>query len=105
MSNPITVTLSSVGTSRACNLDWRSGAATAFSITGSSSGTFAATPQATLDDLQLNSSPVWADLSSAPLTANTSIWSLSGPIAGLRLNSTALSSAALTLRILQDHGY
>jgi len=103
--NPILVTLSSLGTSRFVNLDWRSGAKTSFTVTGSSSGTFAFTVEGTLDDLQLTASPVWFSISSAALTTNSSQWQIAAPLAGLRISSTALSSAALALRILQDHGY
>lgn len=104
MANPISVTLSSVGTSREINLDWRSGAHTAFSITGSSSGTFSAVAETTVDDLQLVASPSWVAQSSA-ITADSSVWQLSGPYAGIRLNASAISSAVLTLKILQDHGF
>jgi hypothetical protein len=105
MANPASVTLSSVGTSDPVALDWRSGARTNFAITGSSSGTFAVTPEVTLDDLQLTASPLWIAASCAALTADSSTWQITGPIAGIRMNSTALSSAVLTLRVLQDHGY
>jgi hypothetical protein len=104
-ANPITVTQSSVGTSRHINLDWRGGGRKSFAITGSSLGSFAVMPEGTLDDLQLVASPSWFALSSSPLTANSSVWSLVGPYAGIRMNSSTLSSAALTLRILSDHGY
>jgi hypothetical protein len=73
MAEPVTVTLSSVGTSRPVNLDWLSGAKLAFTITGSSSGTFSVTPEGTINDLQLSSSPSWVALSSAALTTNTSV--------------------------------
>jgi hypothetical protein len=105
MANPIVVTLSSVGVSRHVNLDWRSGAKTAFTITGSSSGTFSVTPEGTVQDLQLTTSPSWVALSSAALTTNSSIWEISGPLAAIRMNASALSSAVFTLNVLQDHGY
>ncbi len=105
MGSPVLVTLSSVGTSRAINLDWFSGAKTAFTITGSSSGTFSVTPEVTVDDLQLSSSPLWVAQSSAALTANTSVWEITGPLAGIRMNCSALSSATLMLRLIQDHGF
>ncbi len=105
MAEPISVSLSSVGTSRPVNLDWLSGAKTAFTITGSSSGTFSVTPEGTVNDLQLTASPSWVALSSAALTANSSIWEINGPLAGIRMNAGALSSAVLTLNVLQDHGY
>jgi hypothetical protein len=105
MANPIVVTLSSVGVSRHVNLDWRSGAKTAFTITGSSSGSFAVTPEGSVQDLQLTTSPSWVALSSAALTANSSVWQISGPLAAIRMNAGALSSAILVLNVLQDHGY
>ncbi len=105
MGNPVSVVLSSVGTSASVALDWRSGTKTTFTITGSSSGTFSVTPEVSLDDLQLSLSPVWVAQSSAAITANTSVWEITGPIAGIRMNASALSSAVLTLRVLQDHGY
>jgi hypothetical protein len=101
MGNPILVQLSSVGTSRPVNVDWMPGGVASYSVTGSSSGTFAVVVEATLDDLQLSSSPAWVTESSAIFTANSSIVAISKPVAGLRMNSTALSNAVLTLRILQ----
>ncbi len=103
MGNPISVTLSSIGVSRFVNTDWRPETMTSYAVTGSSSGTFAAFVEATLDDLQLSSSPAWFTESSATFVANSSICALSKPVAGLRLNSTALSSAVLTLKILQGY--
>ena len=101
MGNPIAVTLSSVGVSRHVNLDWRPGAVTSFSVTGSSSGTFAVSVEATIDDLQLSPSPVWTTESSGIFTANSSIIAIAKPVAAIRMNSSALSSAALTLKVLQ----
>jgi Tfp pilus tip-associated adhesin PilY1 len=101
MANPVTVTLSSVGVSRAVNLDWMAGGVTSFSVTGSSSGSFSVLVEATLDDLQLSSSPVWTTESSAGFVANSSIVAVSKPIGGLRMNSTTLSGAVLTMKILQ----
>ncbi len=103
MGNPISVTLSSIGVSRFVNLDWRPSVETSYSVTGSSSGAFAVFAEATIDDLQLNSAPVWSTLSSATFTANSSIIAISQPIAAIRLNSTALSSAVLTLKVLQGY--
>jgi hypothetical protein len=101
VGNPVTVTLSSVGTRKAANLDWMPGGFTSFSVTGSSSGTFSVLVEATLDDLQLSSSPAWVTESSGAFTANSSIVSVSKPIGGIRMNCSALSSAVLTMKILQ----
>ena len=101
MGNPISVVLSSVGTSRPANLDWMPGGFTSFSVTGSSSGTFSVLVEATLDDLQLSSSPAWVTESSGAFTANSSIVTIAKPVAGIRMNCSALSSAVLTLKILQ----
>src|ERR1700680_2267497 len=104
MGNPILVSLSSVGVSRAVNLDWMSGKSVLASVTfGSTSMTAAYTIQTTLDDLQTVSSPVWADASSA-LSGTSSNFSLTPAPAGIRINSTALSSGSLTLRALQGIG-
>jgi hypothetical protein len=105
MGMPIQVTLSSSGISRAVNLDWMSGKFTSFAVTGSASGSFTYTVEGTLDDLQQTSSAAvaWIALSSAT-TANSSINIVSGALAGIRLNAAAVSSAALTLRILQGIG-
>jgi hypothetical protein len=105
MGMPITTTLSSVGTGRPVNLDWMAAKYTSFAVTGSSSGTFAVFVEGTLDDLQLSSSPTWFTMSSATLSANSSINLYTGPLAGIRLNSTAVSSAVLSLRILQGIGW
>lgn len=106
MGMPVTVTLSSVGQTRAINLDWMSGKYTGVSVTGSSSGTFAYTVQYTLDDLMMNTSPSWiSDPNATALTSNSSgIYVYTQPIAGIRLNSTAISSATLTLKVNQGIG-
>jgi|SRR4051794_28832425 hypothetical protein len=106
MGMPTSITLSSVGTSRAINLDWQSAKFTSFSVTGSSSGTFSYTVEGALDDLQLTpaANVAWLALSSGALTANSSINLFTGPLGGIRLNSTAVSSAQLVLRVLQGIG-
>jgi len=118
-ANPIVVTVSSAGVSRACNIDWMANLATTAAFTVSASGSATDfTLQYTLDDLQRSSSPVWFSVSSAPGSSaqhfsNTTTFDNGGivvpfsyPIAGLRLSSTTLSSAAqsITLRILQGAG-
>jgi hypothetical protein len=105
MGEPVTVTVSSVGTSRAVNLDWRNGAFTAVTVTGSSSGTFAYSVQYVLDDLMQTASSLvsWiSDPNATALTSNsTGAFLYQQPIAGIRLNSTALSSAVLTAKVVQ----
>jgi hypothetical protein len=107
MGMPILVTLSSVGTSRAVNLDWAASKPVSFSVTGSSSGTFSYTVEAALDDLQqvAAASVAWLALSSGATIVNSSINVFTGPLAGIRLNASAMSSAALTMRILQGIGW
>jgi hypothetical protein len=59
-----------------------------------------------LDDLSQPSAAnvAWFPLSSAT-TANSSINIFSGPLAGIRLNASAMSSAALTMRVVQGIGW
>jgi hypothetical protein len=106
MGMPIQVTLSSVGISRAVNLDWAAGKPISFSVTGSSSGTFSYSVEGALDDLMqvASTSVTWFALSSAT-TANSSINIFNGPLAGIRLNASAVSSATLTLRVLHGIGW
>ena len=103
MGMPISVTVSSVGVSRSIALDWMTGEDVAVAVTGSSSGSFAYTIQYTLDDLQRVTSPSWInDPNATALTANSSgafLYQL--PVAGIRLNSSALSSAVLTMKVMQ----
>lgn len=106
MGMPRSVTLASSTTSTAVNLDWMSGRYTSFAVTGSSSGTFTYTIEGALDDLQQTTaaSVAWFALSSAT-TTNSSVNQYQGPLAGIRLNASAVSSAILTLRILQGIGW
>ncbi len=105
MGMPIAVTLTSASIGRAINLDWMSSKRTSFTVTGSSSGTFTYTVEGALDDLQQTSSAnvVWFALSSAT-TANSSVNIVLGAFAGIRLNLSAVSSASVTLRVLQGIG-
>jgi len=79
---------------------------TSFAVTGSSSGTFTYTVEGALDDLQQVSSNnvVWFALSSAT-TTNSSINLFQGPLGGIRLNASAVSSAVLSIRIMQGIGW
>lgn len=113
MANPTTVTLSSVGVSNAVNISWRSMQAVTCAVTlGSTTMTTDFTIQYTLDDLQLSSSPYWMGMglsvgssithfSSANADAGVSVTFL-GPLAGLRISSTAISSSTLTMKVLQS---
>jgi hypothetical protein len=105
MGMPVSVTLSSVGASRAVALDWISGQHTTFAVSGSSSGTFSYVVEGTADDLQKTpaASVAWLSLSSAT-TANSSLNIVQGPLAGIRFNASAISSAVLTMRVLQGIG-
>jgi hypothetical protein len=106
MAMPTQITLNSSGVSRALNLDWASAKFTSFAVTGSSSGTFSVTVEGALDDVQMlpAASVAWFSLSSAALIANSSINLYQGPLAAIRMNASAMSSAVLTLRILQGIG-
>ncbi|AWM07631.2 hypothetical protein [Bradyrhizobium symbiodeficiens] len=102
---PITTTLTSSSIGRAINLDWMSSKFTSWTVTGSSSGTFTYTVEGALDDLQptATASVAWFALSSAT-TANSSLNIVTGPLAAIRLNLSAASSAIVTLRVLQGIG-
>jgi hypothetical protein len=81
------------------------GQITTFSVSGSSSGSFTYTVEATADDIQQTpaASVTWFALSSAT-TANSSLSVFLGPLGGIRINASAISSAALILKILQGIG-
>jgi hypothetical protein len=98
------VTLSSVGTSPAIALDYLAAKGTTFAVTASSSGTTSYSIQGTLDAPQLVASPTWFNISTAAVTATSSIYLWAGPLAGLRVNATAMSSMLLTLYALQNAG-
>ena len=102
---PVSTTLSSVGTGRAVNIDWQAAKFTTYAVTGSSSGSFTYTIEATPDDVQQTpaASVAWFALSSAT-TSNSSLSIFTGPIGAIRLNASAISSAILTLKVLQGIG-
>ena len=105
MGMPVSTTLSSVGTSRPVNLDWEAAKFVSYAVTGSSSGSFTYTVEGAIDDLQQTpaASVTWFGMSSAT-TANSSLSLYQGPLGGIRLNASAISSAILTLRVLQGIG-
>lgn len=114
MSASRSITSVSSGTliSNALNLDYNSAKFTSFGVTGSSSGTFTYTIEGALDDLTQFSSVgtssaatlFWFALSSAT-TTNSSLSVYQGPLAAIRVNASAMSSAILTLRSLQGIGW
>lgn len=107
MAMPVSVTLSSAGTSRAVNLDWMSGKSVLASVTfGSTSMTAGYTIQTTLDDLQTIASSlvVWVDGSSLTTATSTNFSFIPSP-AGIRINSTGVSSSSLVLRVTQGIGW
>ena|SRR5215469_1907272 len=101
----VTVAQSSIGTSRGINLDWQNSAPITAAVTGSSSGTFTYSIQYCLDDLVQTpaANVTWvSDPNASNLTANSSVAFLyQQPLAGIRLNVTALSSAVVVLKCNQ----
>jgi hypothetical protein len=102
MEMPVSVTLGSSYIGRAVDLDRMSSKFAAFTVTFSSSGTAAWTAEGTLDDLLQVTSPAWFPLSSG--SANSSASLVSSPLAGIRPNVAALSSATPTFRVPQGIG-
>jgi hypothetical protein len=104
-ANTISVTLSSVGTSRPVLLDWMNGTPTAVLVLGASTGT-TATLQYTLDEVMLtpSSAVTWiSDPNFTAATSNTSVaYTYQQPLAAIRLNSsTASGLSPLTLKVTQ----
>jgi hypothetical protein len=102
---PITVTLSSVGTSRPVACDWMNGAPIAVLVLGASAGT-TATIQYTLDDVMMTpaANVVWiSDPNYTAATSNTSVaYTYTQPLAAIRINSsTASGLSPLTLKVTQ----
>jgi hypothetical protein len=104
MGMPVQVTLSSSGISRGINCDWMSGEAVAYTVSFSSSGTATWSVEASPNDLNQTSSAnaLWFVLSSG--SANSSYSGTLLPIGGIRLDVASLSSALITLSILQGIG-
>lgn len=114
-----TITLSSVGTSGIANLDWSGGKPTTVAVSaGSTSMASNYTIQYTLDDIMrtASTSVVWFSISSAAgssaqhftsslqLDPGGVVVTFLNPIAAVRINSTALSSTNLQMRVLQGEG-
>ena len=118
MPNPQYVTLTSVSCSATVNLDYRrhDGMNASVAVTGSSSGTFTYSVLYTLDDQQFltnlggtmgagsslaSRTPVFfpdANLSSASSNGTSNYMF---PVAGVRLSVTAISSAIVTMCVIQ----
>jgi hypothetical protein len=110
-----TITLSSVGTSPAANLNWRGGKATTLVVASSGTGSSAAyTVEYSLDDSQTATSVTWFGVSSNPYalgTAGATTFGASlgsvyipmpGPIAAARINCSSNSGGVtLTMRAMQ----
>ncbi len=115
-----TVTLSSAnvpGQSGVAALNWRAGRPTTVAVYASTTGgqTSAFNIQYTMDDVQLiggSSLAQWASVSSAigssgtiftssTITTDGLFYQFLTPVAALRLNSTALSSGPLTMKVIQ----
>lgn len=103
------VTISSAGTGY-LTLDYIGAKTTSISASFSSSTSSAAYQiQGTFDSPQMVSSPTWFLLSTTTFTSSTNfdtptMVQVLTPIAGVRLNSTGLSSGSITLRVLQNAG-
>lgn len=117
-----TVTLSSVGTSPAVNLNWRGGKPTTANVSPSSLGVGDFYVQYSLDDLQLTAAAVvsWFGISSNTFAIDSagathflasSVYPdgvyipLSGPVTALRINSSGLSAGVLTMKVVQGEGW
>lgn len=104
------VTLSSAGTSSVIPTDYIGAKTTSVTATFSSSTSSAAfNIQGTLDDPMKVSSPTWFFLSTTTWTSSTNfdtptMLQVLTPVAGVRLNSTGLSSGSITIRVLQNAG-
>lgn len=109
MANPVYVTLTSTGTSRAVNLDYRVAPFNAYiAVTGSSSGTFTYGVEYTVDDqlylTNIGSTRSLTWLTDAILPAGQTANGTSGytyPVAAVRCTVSAISSAIVTFRVLQ----
>ena len=109
MGNPTYLSISSVGVTTGINVDYRQSPFNmSVLFTGSSSGTFGYTVEYSLDDPQWlavitsTRSPVWLPDPNLTAASCNKISVYDFPVAAVRLNSTALSSAMLTMTVLQS---
>lgn len=108
MGRPLYVTSTSVETSTGIALDYnQSPFNVSVAVTGSSSGTFGYTVQYSLDAPQYltnmgsTRAAVWFDDANLAAVSSNGTTNYMFPVAQLRLNSTANSSALLTMCIIQ----
>lgn len=104
-----TVTLSSVGTSNALQLDYLGAKTTTVQLTlTSTTMTADFTVQYTLDNPTIDSSPIWTAVStthySSTIMDTGATITFTTPISALRINSTAISSSSIRLKALQNAG-
>jgi hypothetical protein len=104
-SNTISVTLSSVGVSRALNLDYQNGTPVGVQVNSTATtGTFAYTIQTTLNDIMQTpaASVIWVnDPNATALTSNSSgVYTYTAPLAGIRLSSST-TPATITMLVTQ----
>ncbi len=101
---PAAVTLSSVGTSPAISLDYWAARPTLAAVYGSSGGfTGAASLQVSADDPKVSPTTWITDPAMTALTSAAFATYL-GPIAQLRLSSSALTSGSIVLKAVQSIG-
>lgn len=108
MANPVYISATTVSCSATVNIDWRRRPMNAsIAVTGSSSGTFTYSVLYTLDDQQVltsvgsTRSPVFfADANLSGVSSNGTT-NYMFPVAGVRLSVTAVSSATVTMCVMQ----
>lgn len=104
------VTISSAGTSENLILDYVGAKTTSLrGFFSSSTSSAAFTIQATLQSSARGETVTWFTLSSATFTSSTAFdtvpfMQVLTPLAGVRLNSTGLSTGSITLTALQNAG-
>lgn len=108
MSNPAYISATSVSCSATVNIDWRSSPMNAaVAVTGSSSGTFTYSVLYTLDDQQWltiigsTRAPVYFSDANLAAVSSNGTTNYMFPVAGVRLSVTAVSSATVTMCVLQ----
>ena len=109
MPNPQYVSLNSISCSATINLDYRrhDGMNASVAVTGSSAGTFSYTVLYTLDDQQFLSgigssrTPVFFPDANLGAASSNGTSNYMFPVAGVRLSVTAVSSAVVTMCVIQ----
>jgi hypothetical protein len=108
MGNPTYITATTVSCSAVVNMDYRKSPMNAsVAVTGSSSGTFSYTVLFTLDDPQYLTSigstraPVFFSDANLGAASSNGTTNYMFPIAGVKLSVTAVSSAQVTMCVIQ----